>query len=230
MKSKTGFATIIFLGMTLFVTLGCQLASQAISTPETVPVFTSTPNIPPTQTLPPTQTPEPDISSAVLTLDDLPPGFEEYSLEELGMTVDDFRDENFQPEDVFIFINSQDFQMIFGFNFLLTEKFERATFDIGMSQPEVTLPAIVNGMGSENVQNEKLLEGLEEIGEVQIGMTMTANLESVPAQVDVLMFRRNIVGAMLMSVVLEGQSPNVTIYDLGSKLDEKIQESLDNVE
>ena len=228
MKSRTRFATTILLGITLFIMLGCNLASQVVPTQESA--FTPTPIIPPTQTLPPTQTPEPDISSAVLTLDDLPPGFEESSLEDLGMPVDDSRDENFQPEDVFVFINTQDFQMVFGFNFLLTEKFKRATFDIGISQPEITLPAIVNGMGSENVQDEKILEGLEDVGEAQIGMTMTANLEGVPAQVDVLMFRRNIVGAMLMSVFLEGQSPNITIHDLGLKLDQNIQESLDNVE
>ena len=229
MKSKTRFAITIFLGTAIFVTLGCQLASQAVSTPESELVFTAVPASSPTQTPPPTQAPKPDISSAVLTLDDLPSGFEGFSPEEMGISMNDFSDEEFQPEDVFIFINSQDFQMVFGFNFLLTERLDRTAFDIGMSQPEITIPALVDGMGSENVQDEKLLEGLEDIGEVQIGMTMIADMEGTPAQVDVLMFRRDIIGAMVMSIVLEGQTPNITIHELGRKLDQHIQESLQTI-
>ena len=227
MKNKTRFATTIFLGITTFVTLGCQLASQAKPTLESsgeVPTPSST------QALPPTQIPELDISSAVLTLDDLPPGFEEFSTEELGMSMDDFSDEDLQPEKVFIFVNSQDFQMIFGFNFLLTERFDRTAFDVAMSQPEITLPAMVNGMGSEDVQDEKLLEGFEDVGETQIGMTMVADMEGVPVQVDVLMFRRDVVGVMLMSMVLEGQSPNITLHEMGLKLDQRIQEVLQTSE
>jgi hypothetical protein len=230
MKSRTHIKTIILLGITIIFTLGCQLASQAVPSPEPAPVSTSTPAGPPTQVPTETPLPEPDISSAVLTLDDLPSGFEEYNLEEMGMSVDDFSDENFRPEEVFIFINPQDFQMVFGFNFLLTERFDRAAFDLGMSQPELTLPALVNGMGSENIQNEKILEGMEDVGDVQIGMTMIANMEGMPAQVDILMFRRDVVGAMVMSMVLEGQSPNITLHELGRKLDQHIQKSLQAIQ
>jgi hypothetical protein len=230
MKGKTHFTTIILLFLAIFATLGCQIASQAVSTPESGSVSTSVPDSPPTQTLPQTQNPEPDISSAVLTLDDLPSGFEEFNPDELSMSLDDFSDEEFQPEEVFIFLDSQDFQMILGFNFLLTERLDRAAFDIGISQPEITLPALVNGMGSENVQDEEILEGFEDIGETQIGMTMVANMEGVPVRVDVLMFRRNIIGAMLMSMVLDGDAPNITLHELGLKLDQNIQETLDYLE
>lgn len=228
MNNKTQFATAIILGITIFITLGCQIASQALSNPTPAPTFTSV-NTP---TKIPTLTPTPiqDLSSAVLTLDDLPPGFEEYTFEELGISADDFSNEDFQPKDVFIFVNLQDFQIVFGFNSLLTGKIDRAAFDVGMLQPEMTLPALVNGMSPENVHDEKLLEGMEDIGEVQIGMTMIAKVEGMPAQVDVLMFRRNIIGAMVMSMVLEGQSPNITIHDLGLKLDQNIQETLDHLE
>jgi len=230
MKNKTRFTTLIVLGLAIFILLGCQLASQA--TP--VPAPDSGPDSPPTQEPPSTQALEPtpsqvqelDISSAVLTLDDLHPGFEEFSPEELGMSMEDFSDETFQPEEVFIFVNIQDFQMVFGFNFLLTSKLDRVAFDAGVSNPEITIPAFVSGMGSENVRDEKMLEGLEDIGEKQIGMTMVTDLEGVPAQVDVIMFRRDVVGAMLMSMVMEGESPNITIHELGLKLDQRIQESL----
>jgi len=44
------------------------------------------------------------------------------------------------------------------------------------------------------------------------------------------MFRRDIIGAMLMSMVLEGDSPNITLHDLGLKLDQHVQESLQAIE
>jgi len=147
-------------------------------------------------------------------------------MEDLGMSLDDFPEDSLQPENVFVFINSRNFQMIFGFNFLLTERMDRVAFDVGVSQPEITLPAFVSGIGSENVHDEKLLDGIDDIGERQIGMTMIANLEDIPTQVDVIMFRRDIIGEVVMSMVLEGQTPNVTIRELGLILDQHAQESL----
>jgi hypothetical protein len=81
-------------------------------------------------------------------------------------------------------------------------------------------------MGSENVQDEKVLDGFDDVGEKQIGMSMIADMEGVPLQVEVLMFRRDAVGAIVMSMVLEGDSPNITLHNLGLKLDQNIRESL----
>ncbi len=146
------------------------------------------------------------------------------------MSSEDFSSEGFQPEDVFVLINTQNFQMVFGFNFLLTEKIDRASFDVGVSQPEITIPAFVGGIGSENVRDEKLLEGMEDIGEKQIGMSMVTSMEELSTQVEVVMFRRDIIGAMIMSMTLEGQDPNISIYDLGRKLDQNVQETLQTLE
>ncbi len=223
MKTKTHLVTAILLSLILFITLGCQIASQAASTPEAESSSETVNSV--TQAPTSTQPPKVDISSAVLTLDDLPSGFEILYPEDLGMSVDDFSDEDFQPEEVFIFINSQDFQMVIGFNFLLNDKVDRIAFDAGVSQPKLTLPAMVNGMGSEDIQDEKVLEGLDDVGEKQIGMTMITDIEGVPIQVDILMFRREVIGAMLMSMVIEGESPNITLYDLGLKLDQHFEES-----
>jgi len=224
MKNKTHFATVIFLSLALFITLGCQIASAAV--PSSTPAESSAPADPPTPTPTLTPAPELDISSAVLTLDDLPPGFEVLYPEDLGMSVDDFSDEDFQPEEVFIFINSQDFQMVIGFNFLLDNKVDRIAFDASVSQPEIALPAVVNGLGSEDFQDEKVLEGLDDIGEKQIGMTMITDMEGVPVQVDILMFRWETIGAMVISMALEGKSPNISLHELGLKLDQAFEESL----
>jgi hypothetical protein len=153
----------------------------------------------------------------------------ELSMEELGMSATDFASENFQPENAFAFINSQNLQIIFDLNFLLDETLDRVSFDLGVSQPDITLPAFVEGMGTENVRDQKLLEDIEDIGEKQIGMTMIATMEDLPMQVDVLMFRRDIIGGMLISISLEEESPSISIHDLGSKMDQRIQETLQTI-
>lgn len=227
MKNKTRFTTIIYLGIAIFIVLGCQIASQGL--PDSAPNSTSVPTSTATQVPSPTATMQPDISSAVLNINDLPAGFEEYTLEDMGMSLDDFSNESFQPENVFIFINMQEFQMVFGFNFLLTNMIERAAFGAGVSQPDITFPAIVNGIGSVNVRDEQLLDGLEDIGEEQIGMNMIADMEGASVQVDVLMFRRDIIGAMVLSMNLEEQTPIIAIHELGQKLDQHVKESLQSI-
>jgi hypothetical protein len=230
MKNKTRITTITLIVLAIFISFGCQIASQTQPAPESDPASDAEPVSPPTDVPTETPLPEPDLTSAVLMLEDLPPGFEEFTPADMGLTLDDFSDETFQPKEVFIFLNSEDFQMVFGFNFLLTSKLDRASFDVGISQPDVTLPALINGLGSENVQDEKILDGFDGIGEKQIGMSMIADLEGVPLQVEVLMFRRETVGAIVMSMVLEGDSPNITLHDLGMKLDQNIQESLQAIQ
>jgi hypothetical protein len=44
------------------------------------------------------------------------------------------------------------------------------------------------------------------------------------------MFRRDIIGAMVMSMSLEGQTPNISIHDLGRKLDQRILGTLQTFE
>lgn len=235
MKNKTSPSLVVLiLSLATVFILGCQLSSQAATVPTSAaqtspPGVASTPESMPTETVAPTALANADISSAVLTLEDLPAGFEQLTMEELGMSEADFANEDFQPEDIFVFVNAQNFQMIFGFNFLLDNTLDRVSFDLGVSQPDVTLPAFVEGIGTENVRDQKVLEDIGDIGEQQIGMTMVAALESLSTQVDVLMFRRDIIGAMVMSMALEGQTPNIQVHDLGRKLDQHIQETLENL-
>ncbi len=226
MKSQTRLLTTFFLSFVTLFILACQFTSPAATIPTSTAAFTFTPVATPTETPTLTPVPRPDISSAVLTLDDLPVGFEEFTLEELGMSMADFSGEGFQPEHIFVFVNTKKFQMILGFNFLLTDKLDRVAFDLAVSQPELTLPALVKGIGTENVRDEKLLEGMEDIGDLRIGMTMVANMQGLSTQVDVLMFRRDVIGEMIMSMTLEGQTPNITIHDLGRKLDQRVQDTL----
>jgi hypothetical protein len=223
MRRKAQLTTKLILIAAALFSLGCQVTSQLFSTP--TPTYTLTPTSTPTRTPTLTSTPRPDLSSSVLTLDDLPAGFEEISLEEFDKTEADIYREGLEPEEIFIFVNALQFQTITGYNFLLTNRINRISFDAVASSPELFLPGFVSNLEPENVRDITVLTGLEDIGDLRIGITMVALTEGVSFQVDSLMFRRDIIGAFIMSMTLEGREPNITIQELGRILDVHIQEN-----
>jgi len=217
---------VVLLSMTLS-TVACGQMDQLLATPTAAATATLTAT--PTHTPTITPTPRPDLSGAILLLSDLPPGFEELSAAELGVSPSDLATEQFQPEVIFAFVNPRQFQTIFGFNFLLEDRLQRIQFDTAVSQPQLTLPVMVAAIGAENVREEQVLGGMEDIGELQIAMTMLANVEGVSLQTDILLFRRELIAAAIVSMVIEGQKPNISLHDLGLKLDQHIMETLEAI-
>jgi len=232
MDTKARRNSVLLTLLIVFSTLGCAVISQFAPTATPTSTATSTPSMTPspteTLTLTPTftPTPEPELSMPRITVDDLPPGFEDIPPEELGMDTSSFSDEDFQVEEVFVFVNSNDFQMIFGFNFFLTSRLDRVSFDVDVNRPESTMGSFVEGIGAENVQDQKILDGFEDVGDTQVAMTMLADLEGIPIRLDVLTFRRESMGTMVMSMTFEGETPNISLHDLGLLMDQKFQEAL----
>ncbi len=234
MKNKNRLAFKLAIALAVFVTLGCGGISQLLPTP--TPVFTSTPTITPspTPTLTPiptlTSTPLPDISAARISLSELPKGFEELSPEELGLNKATAGGNALNPQVTFAFVNTRHFQMIFGMNFFVAGKMDRVGFDVAMNQPEIALKQMASGMGAQNVHDEKILTGLEDVGEMQIAMTMVSDMKGVPMRVDIVVFRRDIIGAILISMTMEGQKPNISLHDLGKLFDQNIQKTLQTIQ
>lgn len=222
MNSRPRTTLVLLPGLLALLALNCQVTAQLIATP--TPTLTATPTSTPTLTPTASPTPRPDLSAYVLELEDFPPGFEELTLEELGLTMDDFNNEGFEPEQVFVFVNPRQFQMVIGFNFLLTDRLNRISFDAVASDPELFLPAFVSGVGPENVSEVKVMTGMEDIGEMQIGIRMLAETEGIALNVETLIFRRDILGALLMSMNMQGRVPNVPLADLGQALDRRFLE------
>lgn len=223
----------VFLAvLTILSTLGCAVTSRFAPTATPTSTSTSTPSQTPSPTQTPTETPtltptpEPELSIPRITLDDLPSGFEEVPPEELGMDESSFSDDNLKVEEVFVFVNSTNFQMIFGFTFFLNNSLDRVSFDVDVNQPESTMGSFVEGIGAENVKDQKILNGFEDVGNTQVAMTMVADLEGIPIRLDVLTFRRDTMGTMFMSMTIEGETPNITLHDLGLLMDQKFQEAL----
>lgn len=230
MKTKNRIAFKLLLAVTVFATLGCGGISQLFPTPTPAPTSTPTVTSSPTPTLTPTATltptPMPDISTARIFLEELPAGFEE-------LPPDDFRgspitagENTWQPEETFVFVNAKKFQMIIGMNFFAADQMDRVGFDIAVNQPNMILKQIVNEIGTENVREEKILDGLQDVGDERVAMTMIADMESVTTHVEILLFRRDIIGGMIVSITMEGQDPNISLHDLGKLFDQHIQEVL----
>ena len=131
-------------------------------------------------------------------------------------------DEEVEPENIFVFVNPRQFQTIVGYNFLLTDRLQRLAFDAIVSEPDILLQAVVSDIGPENVSNEKVLQGLDDIGELQTGISMVAKTKGIALQVEALIFRRGIIGAYIMSSTFPGRKPTITIKELGRILDERM--------
>jgi hypothetical protein len=139
-------------------------------------------------------------------------------------------EEGFQPEVVFAYVNPEQFQMIFGMNFLLVNPVDRLGFKFALGQPELTLKEFAGAMGSANIRHEKILEGMKDVGDARIAMTMLSDVEDMPMQVNVAMFQRDVVGGMVMSMTMEGQPENISFQEVARLFDQHIQDSLNTIE
>jgi hypothetical protein len=192
-------------------------------TPTPTATFTATPTQTPTATSTPvptdTPTPAPGLSSLVLTVDELPPGFEPLPSEQ----VDNLKS-GVPGGAGFGFMNEDEFNMIMGILFPFPSAVEQMAFDSGQ---EDFLNIFASVLGAETGTVE--LTGLENIGETRVGLTATGQMMSVSMQWDLVAFRRGEVGVVLILGYPEGVEPSIAIADLASMVDEKIVEYLGNI-
>jgi hypothetical protein len=137
-------------------------------TPTPTPTHTPTPR--PTNT--PTATPTPDLSAAILTLKDLPPGFE--ALSEADLARFGFSDASLtrtlggfseaRPRNSFAFINSgsQKLELVFGFLLYPLSPIDRASLRFEMSKPDPLLTGSV------------ILPEMDKFGDQSIGATSSS--------------------------------------------------------
>ena len=171
----------------------------------------------------------PDLATARIPVYDLPNGFEELSTEEFDTTFP-VAGQEYEPQAVFAYVNGSEFQMVLGMNFLLTEVLERTGFDLALSQPELILKEIASQMEGDNVRKEEVTKVLDGVGETQVAMTMVVDLEGLPMRVNIGMFRRDMVGGMIMSMTMLGQPESISLRELGQLFDKRIQRSLNSAQ
>jgi len=112
-----------------------------------------------------------------------------------------------------------------GFEEIPGEEFE-AGFDLALTQPEQALREIVRSMNGDTVYQEELPNVLDGIGEGQIAMTMLTDVEDLPMRVNIGLFRRGVVGGMILSMTMTGQQESISLRELAKLFDKRIQESI----
>ena len=210
-------------------------ATPVPPTPTPVPPTTPTP-VPPTATpIPPTPTPVPpsptptplpDLSNVVLTLEDLPSGFEAMPPVELGFTEEDLSQDGFTVESLFVFLEAEHFELVMGLTALVATRLEQAGFDVALRQPDFVLDSLIGGMGATDILEQKDLPDLDDIGDASVGVTVAADMEGIPMRMDIVPFRRDVVGAFILVMYIDGDVPIVPIGDVARMFDERIVEAL----
>jgi hypothetical protein len=114
--------------------------------------------------------------------------------------------------------------MVMGFTTLLKSPLDRAGFDLVLNQPNILLESFLGGMGDMSASEPaELPEFTDTVGDSSAGMTVVADVEGVDMRVDVVVFRNESIGAFLITMYLDGQTPPVTLMDVAQKFDGKIE-------
>jgi uncharacterized RDD family membrane protein YckC len=165
----------------------------------------------------------PDLSEVVLTSQDFPQGFLELSVDQFGLEVGQPDEEGLVIESGFALLSTEPFEMIYGFTYLLPNKSEQVSFDRDMQ-----LADVFAGMGAEgaSILEQPQLLDVKVVGDASKGFTIVMDEEGVAVRLDMVLFRRDVVGAIVCVMYEDSEVPVVTVDDATRKLYDYIIEAL----
>lgn len=170
----------------------------------------------------------PDLSKAILTLQDLPSGFKDMSAEAESLKKQLNNEKEFKAESVFAFQKSDEkqFQLIVGFTMPMPTRIDQASFDTSIRQQDFAqefLKGLNEGSKGDFANITPLPLG-QNIGDASAGWMTKGQMNGIPMRFEMAVFRRGNLGAMLMILYLEGDSPSIAVADAARKLDSRIVE------
>lgn len=166
-----------------------------------------------------------DWSQLVINAQDLPREFQAMPAEELAKLKQELGQEDWSVESLFAFMEPNNFEMLLGMTTLLKNPQEQNDFEAILASPESLQRVIAEGMGATQIIQQTPLR-LENVGQAVAGVNLKLNLEGVPANLDIVAFRRDAVGAFVFLLYLEGQTPRRPIANLAGILDRRAQSIL----
>jgi hypothetical protein len=189
--------------------------------------------VPATSTPIPTSVPLLDLSGVVLTLQDLPAGFEKVPLAEIGLSEEELY-ETMEIENSFVFrISTPDYlETIKGFVTSLPARMRESNDEDRLStQTNILVDSIASGyIGSSETEIE-VLSVPDSIGDVVAGRTFitpleTPGLEEYAVRTEIMVFQRNTATVILVVEYVDGFTPAITLTDTAQILDKRILEML----
>lgn len=196
-------------------------------TPTLTPTPTQTPTSTPTHTPTVTPTPTPSFANVVITLEDLPLGYEVQDPAEFGFEEGTYSDFGYFVEHSFAFIEPSTLQIVFGFTTIFESEFDEAEFDAVLSDPEVMTEAldIVEGFAGELGLTFSELPEAFGIADSSGGFSMVFGEAPFQFHMDLIMFRSGNLGVFLIEMFSEGDEPSVKAFDLANLLVERASTS-----
>lgn len=169
-----------------------------------------------------------DWSQLVIDAQDLPPGFQGMPAEDLAELKQELSDNDFSVESVFAFMEPNNFELLLGLTTPLQNQQAENDFEQILAEPEVLRKLVTDGMGETAILEQNEIEELDNIGESVAGVTLKLNLEGVPANLEIVAFRREAIGAFVFLLYLDGQTPRMPIVNLARTLDDRAVGILEN--
>jgi hypothetical protein len=174
--------------------------------------------------------PAADLSSLVLTLQDLPPGFTEMPSDYVASLRNKLsQGPDFKAASVFAYqkIDSKllELQLLIGFTFQLSDPTLQAAFDQGIGEG-IFAKAFTQGLNDDKELQFTPPASLtleDKIGEVSAGWRSQGKVENIPMNVDLALFRRGQIGVVMATIYLDGTKPTITISEAGRKFDRMME-------
>lgn len=161
-----------------------------------------------------------DWSQLVIRAQDLPSGFQGMPPDQLNQLRRELSQEDFSVASVFAFMEPNNFEMLLGITTPLQSPQKQREFEAILASPGSLQRLVTEGMGTTQILQQTPLR-LENIGEAVAGVNLKLNMEGVPANLDIVAFRRDTIGAFVFLLYLEGQTPKMPIANLARTLDNR---------
>ncbi len=162
-------------------------------------------------------------ADVTLRLQDLPRGFTAMPAEELAKLKEELRQDEIDVENVFAFVAQEQFQLIMGITTRLDTVQQQQKFDELLRDPEKLKSLLAENLQDTPVPPQRL-NNINNIGDAAGGVSLQVDLDSLLAQLEILVFRKNQMGAFVFVLYREGQRPLYPIAEVGRQLERRVQE------
>lgn len=162
-------------------------------------------------------------ADVTLRLEDLPRGFRAMPPAELARLKQDLSQENLDFENIFVFVADQPFQMIMGITTRLETVQQQEQFDELLRDPEKLKSLLAENLLATPVPPQRL-NNIDNIGDVAAGVSLQVDLDNLLARLEILVLRKNQMGAFVFVLYRDGQRPLYPIAEVGRQLDRRVQE------
>jgi hypothetical protein len=162
-------------------------------------------------------------ANVTLRLEDLPRGFTAMPPGELAKLKAELQQDNVDVENVFAFVAQEQFQLIMGITTRLDTVQQREKFDELLRDPEQLKAVLAENLQQTQVPTQPL-NNISNIGDAAAGVSLQVDLDSLLARLEILVFRKNQMGAFVFVLYRDGHRPLYPITEVGRQLDRRVQE------